>query len=69
MLLSVVLSFRDEEEVLGELIRRMRETLDPLDLEYELVFVNDASDGVSLELLMKYQRTRPKLVLKGWGKK
>lgn len=54
MFLSVVFSFRNEENVLDELIRRMRQTLDPLDLEYELIFVNDASDDASLELLLNY---------------
>ena len=56
VLLSVVLSFRDEQEVLDELIRRLRQTLDPLDWDYELIFVNDASTDGSLELLLKYNQ-------------
>ncbi|MBN2136512.1 MAG: glycosyltransferase family 2 protein [Sedimentisphaerales bacterium] len=52
MLLSVVLSFRNEEEVLDELIKRMHRALDPLELEYELIFVNDASTDGSLEKLL-----------------
>ncbi len=55
MLLSVIFSFRNEQEVLPELIRRICETLDSSGLEYELIFVNDASTDSSLELLMKYR--------------
>jgi glycosyltransferase involved in cell wall biosynthesis len=54
MLLSIVFSFRNEEEVLPELIRKVRETLNSLYLEYELIFINDASDDGSLEILMKF---------------
>ncbi len=56
MLLSVVFSFRNEEDVIPELIKRMRRTLDPLKLDYELIFVNDASTDGSLELLLKYHQ-------------
>lgn len=56
MLLSIVFSFRNEQEVLPELIKRLHETLRPLDLEYELIFVNDASTDGSLELLLKYHQ-------------
>ncbi len=55
MLLSIVFSFRNEEEVFPELLKRVRNTLNPLDLGYELIFVNDASTDGSLELLMKYR--------------
>lgn len=55
--LSIVLSFRNEEEVIPELIRRLREVLKKecakqVIKEYELIFVNDASIDHSLELLM-----------------
>ena len=52
MLLSVIFSFRNEEDVLDALIERLRKTLDPLELDYELIFVNDASTDGSLELLI-----------------
>jgi glycosyltransferase involved in cell wall biosynthesis len=56
--LSVVFSFRNEEEVLPELIRRTRKVLnDEKDRgvisDYELIFVNDASRDSSLEVLLK----------------
>ena len=53
MLLSVVFSFRNEQEVLDELIKRTQKMLEPLDVDYELIFVNDASEDGSLELLLK----------------
>ena len=56
-ILSIVLSFRNEEEVIPELIRRLREVLKnecakQTISNYELIFVNDASTDRSLELLM-----------------
>ena len=53
MLLSVVFSFRNEEEVLPEMIRRVRHTLSPLSINYELIFVNDDSTDRSLEILLE----------------
>ena len=55
--LSVVLSFWNEEEVLPELIRRLRKVLTSEQLkktidDYELIFVNDASTDRSLEILL-----------------
>ena len=43
-LLSIVFSFRNEAENLGELIKRVHDSLKNLDnWKYELVFVNDDS--------------------------
>ncbi len=54
---SVIFSFRNEERVFPELIRRVRETLDQEQnnkkiLNYELIFINDASTDSSLEVLL-----------------
>jgi dolichol-phosphate mannosyltransferase len=50
--LSVVLSFYNEEEVLPELIRRLRSVLRPLCGDrYELIFVDDDSTDRSAEVL------------------
>ena len=48
--LSVVLPFRNERENLPELLDRLRVTLDPLELSYELIFIDDGStdDGAAL---------------------
>ncbi|MBI5469355.1 MAG: glycosyltransferase family 2 protein [Deltaproteobacteria bacterium] len=54
MLVSIVLSFRNEEDNIPELVRRLHcslGSLKPLGIEYELIFVNDASTDGSLELL------------------
>ncbi len=48
---SVVLSFRNEEEVILELISRLEKVLESLPIEYELIFVNDASTDSSLNIL------------------
>ena len=49
--LSVVFSFKNEEEVLPELLERMKHVLGGLDLDYEMIFVNDASLDLSLLIL------------------
>jgi dolichol-phosphate mannosyltransferase len=50
-LVSVVLSFRNEEDVIPELIGRLTAALTPLSVDYELVFVNDDSTDGSRALL------------------
>jgi dolichol-phosphate mannosyltransferase len=62
--LSVVLSFRNEEENIPELVKRLRAVIDELKgasrLTWgELVFVNDDSTDKSLELLKELARDRP----------
>ncbi len=52
--LSVVLSFRNEEEVIPELISRLDKVLCTEDIDYELIFVNDDSTDGSLEILRDY---------------
>jgi len=48
---SVILSFRDEEQNLPELIDRLRKVLESIPVDFELIFVNDASTDNSLVLL------------------
>ncbi|MBI2978778.1 MAG: glycosyltransferase, partial [Rhodospirillales bacterium] len=50
-LISVVLSIRNEAEVLPELIRRLDAVLSKDPDDHELVFVNDDSTDGSLEVL------------------
>lgn len=59
MLISVVLSFRNEAENLPELIRRLEGVFAAEAVGYELVFVNDASTDPSLELLLKARERNP----------
>jgi glycosyltransferase involved in cell wall biosynthesis len=55
--LSVVFSFRNEEPVLPELISRLQTVLRGAGLDYELIFVNDASTDASLTVL-EHHRAR-----------
>lgn len=48
---SIILSFRNEAEVIPELIRRLQVALRSVPVDYELIFVNDASTDRSLEIL------------------
>ncbi len=55
--LSIVFSFRNEEDVLSELLRRVRAVMDNVKATgsvkgHELIFVNDASTDRSLEILI-----------------
>ena len=63
MLLSIVFSFRNEEKVLVELIQRVKTVLDPLDIQYKLVFVNDDSTDHSLEILKEQVNENPRIVI------
>lgn len=60
-LVSVVFSFRNEEENLPALIERVTAALSSGREDYELVFVNDASTDRSLELLMEARKTNPRV--------
>jgi len=53
MEISVVLSFKNEENIISELINRLRMVLDKgYENRYELIFVNDASTDRSEEILL-----------------
>src|SRR5262245_34485915 len=64
ILVSVVLSFRNEEEVLKELVHRLANVLYPITQDYELIFVNDASSDNSLDVLktMSLEDSRIKVI-------
>ena len=51
MLISVVLSFRNEESVIPELISRLEKNLELAGVDYELIFINDDSTDRSREML------------------
>jgi dolichol-phosphate mannosyltransferase len=57
----VVLSFRNEEEVLPELVARLAKALRGADLDYELIFVNDASTDRSLAVLEAERKADPRI--------
>lgn len=60
-LISVILSFRNEEDVLEELIRRLQATLSTLPYSHELIFVNDDSTDRSLSILKKESTQNPSI--------
>lgn len=60
-LVSVVLSFRNEEANLPELIRRLETVLASEAVPYELLFVNDASTDNSLRILLEARSRNPRI--------
>lgn len=60
MLISVVFSFRNEEENIPELVRRVTEAVAAIaDVGHEMIFVNDDSSDGSLGVLMSLQGKHP----------
>ena len=60
LFLSVIFSFRNEQENIPELVRRVSEAVTSVDaVTYELIFVNDASTDKSLEILREMQKKYP----------
>lgn len=60
-LLSVVLSFRNEADVIPELIDRLDAAMKTADVDYELIFVNDDSTDRSLAILEERRATNPRI--------
>ena len=57
-LLSIVFSFRNEENNLDDLVNRVSKSISNLnDWNYELIFVNDSSEDNSEKKLIKLQKT------------
>jgi len=60
-LVSVILSFRNEEDVLPELIHRLEDVFAAEKIDYELIFVNDDSTDRSLEILKDHAAENPRI--------
>jgi glycosyltransferase involved in cell wall biosynthesis len=60
-LVSVVLSFRNEAENIPTLIARLGSMFAAESVEYEIVFVNDASTDASLEILVRERERNPRV--------
>jgi polyisoprenyl-phosphate glycosyltransferase len=58
--LSLVIPLMNEEEVIPELDRRLRQTLEGLGIRWEVIFVNDGSTDRSLELLRALSEGEPR---------
>lgn len=64
MLVSLVFSFRNEEDNIPALVQRVATAVGQIDdCDYELVFVNDQSTDRSLELLLALKKDYPIRVL------
>ena len=64
-LISFVFSFKNEEKNLNELIKRVDDSVKKLpNYNYELIFVNDASDDNSEKLLEDLQKNYPITIYK-----
>lgn len=59
--LSVVAPVFNEEPILPELYRRLRETLDAIGEPWEIVFVNDGSRDRSLDIMRELHRQDPRV--------
>lgn len=57
--LSVVIPIYNEQDNLLELYTRLTTTLDKLDKNFEIIFVNDGSKDKSIDLLRKFHLERP----------
>ena len=51
--LSVIISFKNEEENIGELIERIKKTLDENNISYEIIFVDDKSLDNSKKIIIE----------------
>ena len=60
-LVSVVLSFRNEAENIPTLVARIDKAFEPVDADYEAIFVNDASTDGSLALLTKERQRNARI--------
>ena len=59
--ISVVLSFRNERENIPPLVARLHAMFSGAGVDYELIFVNDASDDGSLETLVEQRSRNPRV--------
>src|SRR5687768_1081631 len=60
-LISVVLSFRNEADNIPTLIKRLETMFAGENVDYEIIFVNDASTDASLSLLLGERQRNPRV--------
>jgi polyisoprenyl-phosphate glycosyltransferase len=61
VLVSVVLSFRNEAETIRPMIKRLDAALSGEHAEYEIIYVNDASTDASLSVLLDERSRNPRV--------
>ena len=70
-MLSIVIPIFNEEPIIERLHRELVDAVRDLDMPWEVVYVNDASNDRSLELLLNLQRTDARVVVvelsRNWG--
>jgi dolichol-phosphate mannosyltransferase len=70
-MISIVIPIFNEELLIGRLHQELRDSLRGLGHSWEIVFVNDASNDRSLELLLNLQRQDSRIVVvelsRNWG--
>ncbi|MFQ3583737.1 MAG: glycosyltransferase family 2 protein [Cyanobacteriota bacterium] len=59
--LSIVIPCKNEADNLEHLFERLTQTLDPLQLSYELICVNDGSQDSTLEKLLAFHQRDPRI--------
>ena len=59
--ISVVVPVRDEEQSIGELIQRLTETLDAMQLTWELIFVTDVNRDGTVDALHAAHKMEPRV--------
>ncbi len=63
MTLSIVIPLYNEEENVGTLHQKLREALDPMEQEYEILFVDDGSTDRTLEFLEEIQSADKRVMI------
>ncbi len=70
-MLSIVIPIFNEEPIIERLHRELVDAVCDLDMPWEVVYVNDASNDRSLELLLNLQRNDARVVVvelsRNWG--
>lgn len=62
-MISIIIPIYNEEEVLPESYKKIKEVAEGLGENYELVFINDGSRDKSLEMLKEYSKNDDKTVV------
>jgi polyisoprenyl-phosphate glycosyltransferase len=60
-LVSVIISFRNEEESIPEMVGRLEAALGQMPEDYEVIYVNDDSSDRSLEILAECNARNPRI--------
>ena len=67
-LLSVIIPMYNEEEVIAESYRRLHAAVEPIDMGYELIFINDGSRDKTYSIMSEIQKQDPHVKLISFSK-